>query len=204
MRHLSHRELITHVTRAIRRAGVMVEHTKGFHPLPRISFGPPLGVGVAGLREYFDMDIIPAASLSLLRERMNSELSEGVELRRIAAVGFGGPSLQEFVCRYEYEIICPDPSLAERFMKEREVLVEREKGSVDIRPMVQEALLREPGRVVLRVRDLGDSKVRLDELLQAVFGVPVWELEITRLSMSGRDGREPLPAEERQGWQVAY
>lgn len=204
MRHLSHRELITHVTRAIRRAGVMVEHTKGFHPLPRIAFGPPLGVGIAGMREYFDMDIIPAASLSLLRDKINSELSEGVGLQRIVPVGFEGPSLQEFVCRYEYEIICPDPSPVDRFLKQGEVLVEREKGSVDVRPMVKEALTERTGRVVMRVMDLGERKVRLDELVQAAFGVPVPELSITRLSMSGRDGREPLPAEDRQGWQVAY
>jgi radical SAM-linked protein len=204
MRHLSHRELITHVTRAIRRAGVQVDYTKGFHPFPRIAFGPPLGVGIAGLREYFDMDIIPGASLDLLRERINSELSEGVRLQRIAPVGFEGPSLQEFISRYEYEIICPDPSAMDRFLGEREVLVEREKGPVNVRPMVQEALMKPPDRVVLRVMDLSDRKVRLDELVQAVFGVPVWELDITRLSVAGRKGQQPLPAETRQGWQVAY
>ncbi|GAB4388907.1 MAG: TIGR03960 family B12-binding radical SAM protein [Thermodesulfovibrionales bacterium] len=200
MRHLSHRELMTHITRAMRRAGIRVEHSRGFSPSPRLAFGPPLGVGVAGLREYLDMEVIPHAPMGALRDALNARLAEGVRVSAIAPVGQGEPSLQEFITRYEYEIICPDPSMAEEFasrarafMALPEALVEREKGGpVDVRAMVEALEVEAPGRARAVLRDAGQKKVRLEEALRAVFGMDPAELDITRLSLSGAEGRWPV------------
>jgi|Deesub1362A_J573_1020465.scaffolds.fasta_scaffold00045_158 radical SAM family uncharacterized protein/radical SAM-linked protein len=204
MRFLSHRELITHVTRAIRRAGVIVEYTKGFHPSPKIAFGPPLGVGVSGLREYFDMEILPVTSLASLKEMINRELSEGIEIQEIAPIRAKEPSLQDFISRYEYEILCPEPVDIKSFLEKDKVLVERENGTVNIRAMVEDAKPITPNRIRLMLRDLKDKKVRLDEILMAIFGIPSHELEITRLSMYGFKGQWRLPLEVKKTWQVAY
>ncbi len=205
LRHLSHRELITYITRAIRRAGVDVDYSKGFNPAPKIAFGPPLGVGVAGLREYFDMEVFPGTPLRTIRDRLNSTLAEDVRVDEVAPVGMREPSLQEFVTRYVYEVMsCPDPGVVEDFMKQDRVLVERKKGIVDIRPMVEEAAVIGPGRVRLVLRDYKDKKVRLDEVVKAVFGRPSADLEITRTGVFGYKGRwvEPLEGEGRS-WQAA-
>jgi radical SAM-linked protein len=205
MRHLSHRELITHVTRAMRRAGVRMEHSKGFHPSPRIAFGPPLPVGVAGLREYLDMEMTPSAALGALRERLNAELAPGIRILAMAPVGLREPSLQESISRYEYEIICPEPSMASAFLEREEALVQREKGgAVDLRAMVEKAEVIPPDRVRLGLRDLRDKKVRLDEVVRAVFGCEAVDLDITRLSMSGPGGRPPLLREAKGRWPVAF
>ncbi len=55
LKYLSHLELSRLIERALRRANIPFSYTEGFHPTPRISFGPALPVGVEGLREYFDM-----------------------------------------------------------------------------------------------------------------------------------------------------
>ncbi|MCK7502832.1 MAG: DUF2344 domain-containing protein [Desulfobacterales bacterium] len=36
------------ILRALRRAGVPLDFSRGFNPKPKVSFGPPLPVGVAG------------------------------------------------------------------------------------------------------------------------------------------------------------
>jgi radical SAM-linked protein len=205
LRHLSHRELITHITRAIRRAGVDVDYSKGFNPAPRIAFGPPLGVGVAGLREYFDMEVFPGTPLRAMGERLNAALAEDVRIDGVAPVGMKEPSLQEFVARYAYEVgSCPDTGAVEEFMKRGQALVERKKGLVDIRPMVEEAEVLGPGRVGLLLKDHKDKKVRLDEIVKAVFGRPAADLDITRTGVFGYRGRwvEPLEGEGRS-WQAA-
>jgi radical SAM-linked protein len=56
-RFLSHRELMTSLQRALRRASFPLSYSKGYNPRPKLSFGPPLGVGVAGLREYMDLEL---------------------------------------------------------------------------------------------------------------------------------------------------
>jgi radical SAM family uncharacterized protein/radical SAM-linked protein len=205
LRYLSHRELITHITRAIRRAGVDVDYSKGFNPSPKIAFGPPLGVGVAGLREYFDMEVFPGMPLRTIMERLNAALAEEVRIDEVAPVGMKEPSLQEFVTRYAYEVMsCPDHGVVEEFMGRDHVTVVRKKGTVDIRPMVEEASAIGPGRVRLLLRDREDKKVRLDEIVQAVFGRPSADLEITRTGVFGYRGGwvEPLEGEGRS-WQAA-
>jgi radical SAM-linked protein len=204
MRHLSHRELMTHVTRALRRAGVQLEYTQGFHPNPKVAFGPPLGVGVAGLREYFDIGMYPTIALSALMDRINSSLSPGVKVNEMAAIGLKDPSLQGFVSRYIYEIITTDHGDFREFMSSSEVLVQRDKGPVDARQMVVEGVVLGPDRVSLTLSDLENVKVRLDEIMEAVFKKRAWELDITRIQICGfQKGQWIPPLEVKSKWQVA-
>jgi radical SAM family uncharacterized protein/radical SAM-linked protein len=203
MRYLSHRELITHVTRALSRAGVRLEHTKGFHPTPRVSLGPPLGVGVAGLNEYFDMEITPHAPLVSIKERLNAELAEGIEVHELAPLRPKEPSLQGFVTGYLYEIACPDLGGLRGFLEKKEFHVERDKGRVDIRPMVEEAEFLTGTKARLLLRDLDDAKVRLDEIAEKVFGKDITELDIIRIAMCGPGGRRVMPFSKDRIWQAA-
>ncbi len=206
LRLLSHRELITHITRAIRRAGVAVQYTQGFNPSPKIAFGPPLGVGVAGLREFFDMEMMPGVSLKALRDGVNAELAAGVEIAEVVPIGPKEPSLQGFVSRYVYEIKCrgEDASaVVENFRSLREVPVKRKQKVVDIRPMVVEARATARDTVVLDLRDIEEGKVRLDEMVLALFGRPATEFRITRTAMYGYRDRWVEPLEEGRAWQAA-
>ncbi|MDR1961572.1 MAG: TIGR03936 family radical SAM-associated protein [Gracilibacteraceae bacterium] len=56
-KYIAHLDLTRFFERALRRAGVEVARTEGFHPHAKISFGPPLAVGVEGLAEYVDVEI---------------------------------------------------------------------------------------------------------------------------------------------------
>ncbi len=113
-------------------------------------------------------------------------------------------SLQEFVTRYAYEVECPDTAAVEEFLASEEVPVKRKKKVVDIRPMVEEACEAGPGRVRLVLRDLEDRKVRLDEIMTAVFGRPSSELGITRTAVFGyHKGRWVEPLAEGKSWQAA-
>ncbi len=55
LRFLSHLEVVHGLERAARRAGLPYAVTKGFSPHMKISFGPALPVGTAGLGEYLDV-----------------------------------------------------------------------------------------------------------------------------------------------------
>lgn len=194
MRYLSHRELMTHIMRSIRRAGIHLAYTQGFHPTPKLSFGPPLGVGISGLREYFDMDIARPTDLKEMTRAINDCLAEGITISEARAISPKAESLQSFISRYEYEIICDDMAAVEDFVRQKEVLASREKGPVDIRAMVEHAARSGENRVRLMLRDVGDNKVRLDEVLREVFRVPPEELDVTRVSLYGLNGgwRNPM------------
>jgi radical SAM family uncharacterized protein/radical SAM-linked protein len=55
IRFLGHRDMMNVFHRAFSASLFPVAFTNGFHPNPRISFGPPLPLGVAGEAEWFDV-----------------------------------------------------------------------------------------------------------------------------------------------------
>ncbi|MBI5561834.1 MAG: TIGR03960 family B12-binding radical SAM protein [Deltaproteobacteria bacterium] len=81
MRFLGHLELVSAVLRAARRAGIPIRYAEGFHPLPKLSFSPPLPVGVESIDEHVDMELIPRSGPMDPRdisERLNREAPEGL------------------------------------------------------------------------------------------------------------------------------
>ncbi len=188
LRYLSHLELINMIHRAIRRAGFPLEYSMGFHPSPKISFGPPLGVGIAGLSEYFDMEIIPPFDLVINRKKINNILPEGICVKDISVVPAKAESLCSFITRYEYEIRGGDSSKIYRFLSEKEINFKREKCFINLKDMVEEAMQIDEDTTKIIVVDQGDIKVRLGELLPEIFNAPLESLDITRVALYGWDG----------------
>jgi radical SAM family uncharacterized protein/radical SAM-linked protein len=188
LKHLSHLELVTLLHRAIRRAGFPLEYSKGFHPSPKISFGPPLGVGIAGLSEYFDMEIVPPFDLIINRTKLNSMLPEGILIKDMSVIHEKEESLSSFITRYEYEIKGADLSNIHTFLSEKETNILRGENIINLRVLVEEARLTDKNTINIIVVDRGDIKVRLGELLPVIFNVPLERLDITRVALYGWNG----------------
>jgi radical SAM-linked protein len=194
LRYLSHLETTTALIRGMRRAGFPFKYTEGFHPGPKTSFGPALSVGTAGLKEYLDLELIPPfdipAGLLLLQEN----LPAGLQALTMRSIEKGAKSLTGFVVRYTYKIIGKEGLSLDAFLENREMVVQRKLNSFRLSEMVEEAVKTGDRSSNITVKDLGDIKVRLDELLPLIFSQPADDLEITRLAMYGWDNgwKEPL------------
>lgn len=204
LRYLSHLELVTLFHRAIRRAGFPLEFSKGFHPTPRISFGPPLGVGVAGLCEYFDMEVIPPFDLAANTEKLKSMLPEGAYVNEMSLIPANAQSLNSFITRYEYIIKSRDICHFHKFLSEKEIYIQREKYVINVRNMVEEARFTDDNAIILILNDQGDIKVRLAELLPIIFNSPLELLDITRLALYGWNGGWVKPLERSEQWTAKY
>ncbi|MFO7916163.1 MAG: TIGR03960 family B12-binding radical SAM protein [Candidatus Krumholzibacteriales bacterium] len=64
IRFVSHRDLVDVLRRALKRTGLPVCYSKGFHPQSRISVSPPLAVGMEGENEFFDIKLWEQADFS--------------------------------------------------------------------------------------------------------------------------------------------
>jgi radical SAM family uncharacterized protein/radical SAM-linked protein len=204
LRYLSHLEIVTMFHRAIRRAGFPLEFSKGFHPAPNMSFGPPLGVGISGLREYFDMEITPPFDLVMNTRKLNETLPDGISVHAMSVVPAEEPSLNAFIRRYEYDIKGADISAVQRFLSKKEVLVAREKGTINIRTMVEEAITHDENTVSLFVADQEDTKVRLGEIIPLLCDKSLEELDITRVALYGWRGNWIMPLERSFQWTAKY
>ncbi|TMA19244.1 MAG: TIGR03960 family B12-binding radical SAM protein, partial [Deltaproteobacteria bacterium] len=54
---LSHLETMTALLRTFRRAKLSIPHSQGFHPKPKVSFGPACPVGTESRAEYLDVEL---------------------------------------------------------------------------------------------------------------------------------------------------
>ncbi|MFO0751772.1 MAG: TIGR03960 family B12-binding radical SAM protein [Thermodesulfovibrionales bacterium] len=202
LRYLSHLELSTALIRGLRRAGVPFDFSKGFHPAPKISFGQPLGVGVAGEREYFDMEVFTPFDIEFHMRAVNSALPEGIAVHKMSVIPVREPSLGSFITRYEYEVRGLERSAGEAspVPLPGSLIVQREGKDVDISPCVERVEWRPDEQegaapaVTLFLRETDAVKVRIGEIVGALFGADARELAITRKAVYGwRNGWvEPL------------
>lgn len=79
-RFFGHLELARHFGRAVRRAGIAVKYSAGYHPMPRISFDNPLPLGMESESEFVRMTVASRHRGQELIERINPFLPAGVKL----------------------------------------------------------------------------------------------------------------------------
>ncbi|MEX1309994.1 MAG: TIGR03960 family B12-binding radical SAM protein [Candidatus Sulfomarinibacteraceae bacterium] len=109
-RHLSHRQVMDALERAMRGGRVPVRYTEGYNPHIRLSMGPALGVGQEGEAELFDMDCTSQVRQQHLTA-VNRLLPEGIEVIDAKPLLQGAPSLGKMVSAARYRI-APRPGLA--------------------------------------------------------------------------------------------
>ena len=106
---LGHLDFQRQLQLALRRSGLPAAYSKGYHPHPLLKFGPPLPVGVAGLRE--SLDIAFECQVPGWVERLNRELPAGLVFRRAVVVGGQTPaSIDQLVQRFDYRVTLPPPA----------------------------------------------------------------------------------------------
>lgn len=80
---LSHLDILKLFNRALMRAALPVAYSEGFNPHPKISFGPPRGVGIEGLAEWGDLQLKEELSTADVLSRLNCALPESVRVKSV-------------------------------------------------------------------------------------------------------------------------
>ncbi len=103
---LGHLDFQRQMHLALRRSGLPAAYSKGYHPHPLLKFGPPLPVGVVGLREC--LDIALEHQVPGWIEKINRTLPAGLRILRSAVVGGQTPqSIDQMVKRFDYRVDIP-------------------------------------------------------------------------------------------------
>ncbi len=79
-RFFGHLELSHIFSRAVRRAKIQVQYSKGFHPMPKLSFDDPLPLGIESRAEKMCMLVATRHSCVEVVEALNRRLPEGVRI----------------------------------------------------------------------------------------------------------------------------
>ncbi|HBF38214.1 MAG TPA: hypothetical protein DDW50_12940 [Firmicutes bacterium] len=86
LKFLSHLELIRTMERAFRRAQLPLAYSEGFHPHPKLSFGPALAVGICSNDEYLDFQLLKDIEPEEIKMDLNRSLPEGIQAIAIVRI----------------------------------------------------------------------------------------------------------------------
>jgi radical SAM-linked protein len=154
VKYISHLDILKLFERALRRANLPIEYSKGFNPHPKIVFGLPLSVGVTSESEFVDIhfrnDLYPIDFIKLL----NRQLPDDIEISE-AKVFNNNKNIMNLIDRAHYEIevsICDDlgkediKNLIKEFLNNKEIFVEKKTKkkvkNINIRPLVHKFELK--------------------------------------------------------------
>src|SRR3989441_3527416 len=176
---LSHLETMTALLRAFRRAKLSIPHSQGFHPKPRVSFGPACPVGTESQAEYLDLELHGSPDAAEIAGRIRRELPEGFRLLSCEPGDAGAESLSPTIRAIEYRVELPDgaPDVAERVAEfatrtDAAVLREREGKApvrIDLKSALQSLAAAGPRELRFTLR-AGETQAtaRPSELLSAL------------------------------------
>jgi radical SAM-linked protein len=200
IKFVSHLDLIRLWQRVFRRAGLSVKMTQGFSPHPLISFGPPLPLGVAALREMLDVVFDPGGDLTRANERIQHALPAGVRILDLRPIQESGASISAEIDRATYEAelsgddvegaadrVAAAKAAANIVVKKQTAKGERYR---DIRPLVHELECGNGSGGIARITftvGVGETgNLNPYELLEAVLGAPgerVRMIPVTRTAL---------------------
>ncbi len=187
VRFTSHLDTVRMFEKAVRRADFPVVFSEGFHPHPKIAYGPPLPLGFISDCEYVDMQIEAAFNYQLI-DKLNSTLPEGFRIVEARPVFAHSVSLSAFINAAVYEmefeeILDRQVEALKNLSKAKEVIITRKfkEGSktVNIAGLIYSMKIKSQNdkKIVRTCLGLGqEGYVRPQEVLQSVFNFSEQEL----------------------------
>jgi radical SAM family uncharacterized protein/radical SAM-linked protein len=218
---LGHLDLIRHLPRIFRRAGLEIFYSVGFHPKPDLSFGPALGLGVASLGELLDIRLVEEIAPAELLRRLAAVTMEGIEFLGAATLGDNDAALGRVIAQAEFVARLPPEADTETALAlwhgGGPLLVRREAENkidrmIDLRKSVREVGCLTHGHGDVRRRldwqgqgqeDDGEllrfqvavsheGSARPSEVVTALFGDEIaGRVELARLGLWAVDGSGP-------------
>jgi radical SAM-linked protein len=177
IRFLGHLDFSQGINRAFRRAGIPLVFSQGFHPLPKIAFGPPLPVGYESWAEYLDFHVGGKFQPGKALMGLNEVLPQGVEFLEIEEIPLSFPSIFDSMIHILYNIVFPEPVdlPAEKitgFGKADSFWINwsRKKKDIDLKKFVESVTLVDERTVQIRMLSSTQGTLRPEEALGYLLG----------------------------------
>ena len=199
---LGHLELSRAMIRAFRRAEIPLVFSQGFHPLPKISFGPPLPVGYESFAEFLDYQIQGALTPEEATSRLNAVLPPGIQILETQEIPLKSTAISDSIVKISYVIRFLDSEnlpreKGDQFLEEEEVPVfwSRKNKYLDLREVVQSLSFVDARTLEMVMRFGPEGVLRPEEALDFIFGWAERErppMLVQKLHMQFK-GTDPCP-----------
>jgi len=192
---LSHLETMHAILRALRRAGLPMAYSQGYHPKPKVSFGPALPVGIESHCEYLDLELVGIQDPAGIAARIAAALPPGLALEEARPLDPRATSISasqlavHFIA--EFPEVWTQEALAERIRsfeeaaqstvhrttppkgrdrKRGEKIAQGKAREIDLKDIVTHLALEGEGRVTFSLKADPSGSAKPAEVLAAIFG----------------------------------
>ncbi|WP_375497791.1 TIGR03960 family B12-binding radical SAM protein [uncultured Nostoc sp.] len=101
---VSHLDLIRLFDRVVRRAGLPIAFTGGFHPMPRISVATALALGATSSGEIADFELTVPVAVDTFREQLVREMPTDIPIYDVEQIDLKTPAATQLLETAEYLI----------------------------------------------------------------------------------------------------
>jgi radical SAM family uncharacterized protein/radical SAM-linked protein len=197
MRFLSHLDVLRFWERAFRRADIPICYSQGYHPHPKIAFGPALSLGSESEAEYLDFQSQEISGDKIFRQ-LKTTLPDGIVALELKLLYDKQRALTAAINRIDYEIVFPervDRKLInegiDKFLRLNSFVVSRKTDEriqeVDISPFIKELSFNQAMvKLTITTHLINGKTVRIDEILTDICKLTSQEkarCQITRKEM---------------------
>jgi len=174
-KYLSHLELVRAFVRAFKRAGVSLVYSKGYHPMPKLSFAAALPVGTESLHETLEVQWHDSGSGRTLRDKIGEQLPSGLEIKTLEVLEREAVSLKSKEIQYEISFhgVKAGEDRLEQFLASDSFPVTKKgkKGDrkIDARAQVKSAYFNTGSTMHLALKPMEGPALKPVEIIQGMF-----------------------------------
>ena len=184
LKFIGHLDIMRYFQKAFRRSGIDISYTEGFSPHPVMSFAAPLGVGLESDGEYLDVELNAPADMTEIKEKLNQQMAEGMEVLSAVALPEKSKSAMASVAAAGYYIAfrnefmppCGWQEAIEKFLEKDRIMVKKQTKKsmmeIDLKPAVYDFRLssyREKDCLYLMVNASSAGNVKPGMVVEALF-----------------------------------
>lgn len=137
--------------RTLRRAGIAVAYSQGFHPQAKIQQASPLPLGFESTAEIVDIWISPTSDLQINADHLNQYLPDGFHVSHVGYAAISERSLQSRLFSSSYDIYFTNhktrqdlEDLCQQVINASTILFTRHNGKqYDLKPLILNLVIQE-------------------------------------------------------------
>jgi radical SAM-linked protein len=161
LRYISHLDLARTWERALRRAGIPVAYSRGYHPHPKMVFAAALPLGCTGTAEVMDILLSQPMPPRRVQRGLVHCLPDGLTVMDVITVYRRAPALPTLLHSADYESVIDTDQTVEDGRSQCAALLAREsiprthRGKVrDLRPLIDslDVVQMNGGRLLVRMK----------------------------------------------------
>jgi radical SAM-linked protein len=104
LRWISHRDLARTLERMLRRAGLGLRMSEGFHPKPKLMFPSALALGIEGQAEVMELELVRPADPCDVETRLNAQAPPGLVVSRVQVLDRGQGKARVRAMTYQFPV----------------------------------------------------------------------------------------------------